>query len=1803
MAKIILDKNNIVEMPTLVLQNRNFDTIGSITDAHEFSYKENFNSANEIPQFIIYKYKNGKIHPLWDKLVDNKILYIPEFKERFEISVSASESNLTQKTATCTSLCESELSNIKLYDIEINTETDILNPDYDEKFPTIFYRDPLDYPGKTEKEVKRASLLHRLLEKAPHYSIRYVQESLKKLEKVATFSISDTDIYSEFTGEIAQEFGCIFIFDSLKREISVYDLYNTCANDECKYRGDFSDKCPECGSTEFSGQYGDDTTIFISNENLSTEISLTTNKDSMKNCFFVEGGDDVMTSAIRAINPNGSQYIFMITEEMKNDMPSELVSVLNEYDKLYNKYNETNEYILTRSCVDNYNSVVNYVNERFPLIVDGTKKDRYSNVDYVIVGYPATTKAMYEAVDLYGFVNDSMLPTVDTSALGIDDSMQAIIDGFQDGFGDDEESFSNEVALNNHTEALISIVENAIKNTAKVFYNSAYYTFELKRDSYTVPSSEDTTGIWTGKFILTSISEREENGDKIKRESGIVEITVSGNEALFLEQKIYRLMSNKDEVALYDITNIKMEENTFKTQLGYYSLRELINLLNSFKACSELLYSTEITVDILSKNILEKYQNFYKIRESYIEDEIKKRQEMVNAIKLFYYFNPLTGECSGDLYEHRYKTNTTLDFESFIKNKPNGIKLWNTFCSYRMEDKYSNPNYISDGLTDAEVVEKAQKLLEDARKELYKASHPQYTLSATMNNLLALEAFQPLKNCFSVGNWVRVKIDDNIFRLRLLSYQVNFDEIQSIDVEFSTVESIWSGESDIKSIMDSAANITKSYSGVKHQMDKSKGTTTYVQNWLTEGFNATLTKFVNDNDQDIVIDGHGILCRKFDDIFGNYSPYQLRVVKNGLYTTHDNWLTIDTGIGRISYIDPETGERVDDYGVIAKTIIGKLFIGEKLKIYGANNSVILDENGITLDGGTIKFTSKLSKDSVEGIDDFEKNIEALIGDVDAIKNQVDGKIDTWFFDYEPSDDKEPTKTWIQNNEEESHKGDLFYCTSQDNQHSYRYIYNQNTGKYEWMLIVDSDITSALELASKAKDIADNKRRIFVVQPSPPYDEGDLWVQGKDGDILHCIIPKLDMEIFSQSDWEKSSKYTDDTKAQEALVKAQAAIDDAVKAVTTSKNYTNNQCNNLSNNLTNAYKSYTDSEVSALDKAVSGYLGIDGGTLIGGSYIISPYIGGGYLDITNDDGEKRVIIDPKGLSNTDYIFQVHNGKEISVGIKADGNVEIRGTIYAKNGEFSGQLKSPTGQIGGFYINENSLFCNNPTSETIKMSSSNYTKVINGKRIDNLRMSFGNNFGVTEEGKLYCGNAEISGKANITGGYIGGWTINSSSIFYGFLHDNKPGYIGLSTSDFTRVINGEQLSGLRFAIADNFAVTKDGKLYVSGGSIGGFNINSSYLSINTSSLGGNNNSIYIGENGISCGTGFVVTKNGFCKIKGNISSHGSFTLVGGLWDYSKPWEPVFTEDGNAITMYPRQISYTSTSLPPGRAAVNLYVDNGIETPAIFIGTRSKPFTLLTENGMFREDANTNTGLSCFLNFKSDILGTHGNVGVDGFFDDVTISGSMNPKNTSSTIGLSSRPWNYLYVNKIRLVDASLNCEWADDSIHNILSVENKLDMYLGWNGVANGKTYDSKLILRGNSIRLKNTSGTVVTSDERLKNSFMGMDRYEGFFNDLEPCFFKYNNGASGRYHSGFKAQQVLESLKKNGLTSNDFAGFVKYEVSEDSSEYNGLDEEYGLIYSEFTALNTYMVQKLWKENKELKKRIERLEGILEEQGAF
>ena len=174
---------------------------------------------------------------------------------------------------------------------------------------------------------------------------------------------------------------------------------------------------------------------------------------------------------------------------------------------------------------------------------------------------------------------------------------------------------------------------------------------------------------------------------------------------------------------------------------------------------------------------------------------------------------------------------------------------------------------------------------------------------------------------------------------------------------------------------------------------------------------------------------------------------------------------------------------------------------------------------------TAQSTADAAKKAAESnASDLANAVSKFNGDISGLKDQIDGAIQTWFYDGIPNALTEPEVHWTTEKDRQTHLGDLYY----DNQTGFCYRYMNQNGVYSWGRIQDTEVTKALSDAANAQNTANAKKRIFVTTPTPPYDIGDLWVQGTDGDIMRCQTPKIASQEYAEADWVKASKYTDDT---------------------------------------------------------------------------------------------------------------------------------------------------------------------------------------------------------------------------------------------------------------------------------------------------------------------------------------------------------------------------------------------------------------------------------------------------------------------------------------------------------------------------------------------------------------------------------------------------------------------------------------------------------------------------------------------------
>lgn len=217
-------------------------------------------------------------------------------------------------------------------------------------------------------------------------------------------------------------------------------------------------------------------------------------------------------------------------------------------------------------------------------------------------------------------------------------------------------------------------------------------------------------------------------------------------------------------------------------------------------------------------------------------------------------------------------------------------------------------------------------------------------------------------------------------------------------------------------------------------------------------------------------------------------------------------------------------------------------------------AVQISGNNIVIGGKSapdaISDAVKESKNYADGkVSDFAETVTKSVAD---LQNQIDGQIETFYYDYEPTLKNIPASDWTTEDDKKKHEGDLFYWKSKG--YAYRFFKDGDTWK--WQLVQDTDVTKALQTASFAQSTANSKCRVFLTQPTPPYDTGDMWNQGQNGDILTCVVARADGASYVETDWKKLNKYTDDETANKALEEARKSraiiinLDNDYQAITT-----------------------------------------------------------------------------------------------------------------------------------------------------------------------------------------------------------------------------------------------------------------------------------------------------------------------------------------------------------------------------------------------------------------------------------------------------------------------------------------------------------------------------------------------------------------------------------------------------------------------------------------------------------------------------
>ena len=1759
--KLRMDTSGNVEDISFVLAKKNGDKLGNITNVDNIVTKHSMKEASEFI-FAAHKKIGDSIIKCWNAIKDFKLVWIPEWDMWYEITVEVNEKDENIKNVSGKTLGEAELSQIMLYGIEINTETDISRDDY--KIPTTFYNP--DHP--------EASLMDRLLtDKAPHYKVNHIDKSLMNLQR--TFTFDDTSIYDALQ-EIAEELDCLFIFGcgsdengKPERTISVYDLEANCI--DCGNRDTFVHKCPKCGSTNIILGYGEYTNVFISRDNLADEITYSVDTDSVKNCMKLEAGDDLMTAAIRSCNPNGTDYIYYFPDETREEMSPELQEKLKSYDALYEKYQSDYNFTINDSFVTNYNALVN----KYKTYEENLKDTEIKNP---ITGYPKLMRIYFDTIDMVQFLRNKLMPPVDKPDNNAKSQGEYLMANLPSSAS--TTSLKN-LSVSTADNIMVMLAQSIVKGVFKV----------------TVTNTTLSNNVWKGKFNLENYADKDD-----KFTSQFVSISINENYESYVKQRIDSILARSDE-NYYDIVGLfKQDMTVFKSQLKKYCLNTLQIFQKCCQSCIDMMVqqgiSSNSTSSIYGINTKVLYENVYipyYNKMNAIQDEIKVREDELYTVEGKYNNQNQLVQDGIQIEIERIITEVqdALNFKNYI-----GIDLYKEFSSFIRMDKFSNDNYISDGLNNTDLMKNAIEFITVATKELFKSASLQHSITGTIKNFLRMKEFEPVTNNFKNGNWICVGIDDKVYQLRIIEYEIDFSDTQNISVTFSDVVSTPNQVFDMESILANSSKMATSYNGVTRQSTINTNFKNKMNEMIAKGLSMTNTKIVSNADnQDITWDEHGLLCREYDDIISDYTDSQLKIINHGIYITDDNWKTARAGIGNFIYFDPKDKTYKESYGVIADTLVSNLILTREVGIYNEEKSIEMAKDGIIVTTNTMNknvFTIRKEITDDEGNITYERQLyiddngnirlagnasiawDSITGTENVVvkdtlnefmatvKEQIDGKIDT----FRQSDD--PSINWT-DEEKKAHENDLWYDTT-------------NNVVKMWNGSSWDDFTG--DVPESVWNKINGKAQIFTDTPKTPYNKGDLWFVGSSGDILTCVTARKESEQYNSSDWTKQNKYTDDTVA-----------------------------NGVKQDLLN----------------LSNILGYNG-TKITGTYIYSPHIIGGELSIGDSSGVHASISTTGKLTATEV--------DISGKINAtDGS--FSGTLNAAKGTFMGTLSAASGSFTGTLSGATGNFTGDIVATSI-YAQNDYRVYASGKDKYIKAIWCGDNWEPTDGiADLYMGNQEKSWiefidytsstiqftrRTSIISQYATTAKTNRSSV--SCVTDQDTTYVQLLTirNDVPAEVRLQIAndSGLCFIPGDvnDSALTYDEtiklgtkshkwmqvwtkNLYANGDTIrfSGISAKSStrYLVIDSSGNVG-----YRDGNGgggelvqeYTAGVGIKIVNN---KISLTGTSKDNYRYVRNPIDGTLHmsngcgWDLVNTDNKEVTGIYcngSNEVIISEKDYDTILRGSSIQLGNSntiVKIPYLPNYTSASKYLV--------DDGNGNIGWRSVTQGKTYSLANASTYGVmclynsTGSYTDGTMTQKAITEAINNAGGGGSSSTNMLEY-------SSYSSEW-------VLTSDSK-STYLVFRPsyVGNYKAYlgDGDHLWQ----KLNCQASPQIYSDRNVKDDIKYLSEYQlnldKFFFDLKPVSYHLKTDTdNNEHHYGLIAQDVEESFIKNHI--EDYASYgILSKIKLSKPNVVGLTEQYMLSYEEFIPINIMMTQKahhridsLTEENQKLKNTIFSLQG--------
>lgn len=718
--------------------------------------------------------------------------------------------------------------------------------------------------------------------------------------------------------------------------------------------------------------------------------------------------------------------------------------------------------------------------------------------------------------------------------------------------------------------------------------------------------------------------------------------------------------------------------------------------------------------------------------------------------------------------------NTALSFENNFTNEQ--LLVLKKFI---YEQDYTNTYYVvTDLMSAVDIQNSAMELYNEGVNALARMSQPRYTFKIDSTNFMFVKDFSSFTNQLRLGCMVTVELDEDKFAYPiLLEMQFNFDDPNDFALVFGNrfrlEDAVYTYNELLSESHTTASRTNANWDKINQFTKRYKDA---VSDFLTNAFDVAKNAIINADNQSLLIDSSGATFRKV--VNELIDDHQIKIINNQIVFTDDAWDSVKTVIGQIALTGGGTA-----YGIAAEVLVGRILAGVNLIITNANNSFVIDENGLSFiinDGGT-QTTVK--------IEDYINN------EISDLQNLIDGKVTYYWQSTQPHSEYTNVSDSATYN---TRIGDVWYDTTNEDTYTYTKSNGATAGKYDYKWV-----KTTVEIPQELYDTIDGKKSVYIKRPSQ-FSVNDIWIY--EGAYNASTNPTSDLKEsttpgvgFYQAPYVQGTSYTYFEKS------------DLLIATADSASYSPSKWKKYSTNIDKGNTSF------------SFVLNDDGVSISNGA--INMTTANNTIAINPTDGIKI----KKGVADTFYL-------------DTNGNIVM-----------AGQITATSGAIGGWTINDTSLFNGN-----VGLYSGSSYKYTSNSVANNIRLYAGSSladstellgvpFIVDEAGRLKATSAYISGNLTMaSGSKIGDWNVTDMAI-----------YNWKSTLEST--IHGIYIGTDGINVGDStyyFKVTSAGALTATNATITGtINATAGYLS-----------SMYVSD-----------------KLYLNTSSSGNYWLSGNDWSY--------------------------------------------------------------------------------------------------------------------------------------------------------------------------------------------------------------------------------------------------------------------------------------------------------------------------------